>query len=173
MKSHAYPHFEPLAHPFIKHRDHSSHFHGSRQDGDFQCKKCQIYVTSNPLVSGVLNRNHCPCCLWSRHVDLFQPGDRLSACKSLMKPIGLTLKRTRNKYGSEAGEIMLVHQCQACSFISINRIAADDVPQNILQVLNDSRNINILLLDDLMTRGIYLLKPVDSRLVHTRLFGNE
>jgi hypothetical protein len=47
----------------------------------------------------VRNRNHCPYCLWSRCLDLFRAGDRLSACKAPMQPVGLALKHTRKKYG--------------------------------------------------------------------------
>ena len=66
--------------------------------GDFRCAHCHVIVSSAHLLSGVQNRNHCPYCLWSCHLDLFAAGDRLSACKTPMRPIGLTMKRGRNKY---------------------------------------------------------------------------
>jgi hypothetical protein len=84
-------------------------------------------VSSAHLLSGVNNRNHCSYCLWSCHLDLFAAGDRLSACKAPMKPIGLTMKKSRNKYQRERrGELMLIHECVECRTLSINRIAADD-----------------------------------------------
>ncbi|WP_265181671.1 RNHCP domain-containing protein [Geomicrobium sp. JCM 19055] len=40
-----------------------------------------------PLENGSY-RNHCPSCLYSKHVDVI-PGDRASTCHSLMEPIDL------------------------------------------------------------------------------------
>src|SRR5512147_2229255 len=101
--------------------------------GDFRCAHCHALVSSAHLFSGVNNRNHCPYCLWSCHLDLFAAGDRLSACKAPMQPIGLTMKPGRNKYRPEAhGELMLVHACTGCGSLSINRIAADDDSQTVM-----------------------------------------
>src|SRR5512138_335612 len=104
---------------------------------DFRCKHCHAYVSTDPLLSGVNNRNHCPYCLHSRHLDLHEAGDRLSACKGEMKPVALTVKRTHNKYGNggnSRGELMLVHQCVECGKISANRIAADDIADFVLEI---------------------------------------
>src|SRR5688572_30731078 len=77
--------------------------------GDFRCARCRNIVSAAHLLSGVNNRNHCPYCLWSCHLDLFSAGDRLSACRGQMKPIGLTMKKGRNKYRLESGgELMLI-----------------------------------------------------------------
>ncbi len=97
-----------------------------QQQIGFDCMHCQHAVTSMIALSAVNNRNHCPYCLWSKHVDHFQAGDRLSACKMPMQPIGLTFKLQRNKYGNQLGELMVIHQCSGCQSLSINRIAADD-----------------------------------------------
>ena len=48
----------------------------------FRCEHCGAYVYTLPMIAGVNNRNHCPFCLWSRHVDYLKPGDRMSACKA-------------------------------------------------------------------------------------------
>ena len=103
--------------------------------GDFKCGHCHVMVSSAHFLSGVNNRNHCPYCLWSRHVDLSAAGDRLETCLGLMQPVGLTLKITPKKDSSAtAGELMLIHQCTGCGKLSINRIAADDDSQTILAV---------------------------------------
>jgi hypothetical protein len=47
---------------------------------EFKCGHCHAFVSMEPILSGVQNRNHCPYCLWSRHLDLYEAGDRLSAC---------------------------------------------------------------------------------------------
>ena len=107
--------------------------------GDFRCAHCRNLVSAAHLLSGVNNRNHCPYCLWSYHLDLFAAGDRLSACKGQMRPIGLTMKKSRNKYRLGArGELMLIHECIECRTLSINRIAADDIPESIMEVFQES-----------------------------------
>jgi RNHCP domain len=68
-------------------------------ENGFKCVHCHGFVSLASGLSGVRNRNHCPYCLFSRHLDLHAPGDRLSACKALMQPVGLTIKAVRKKYG--------------------------------------------------------------------------
>jgi len=48
---------------------------------DFFCENCGENVSGDGFT------NHCPKCLWSKHVDVF-PGDRKGSCNGLMKPIG-------------------------------------------------------------------------------------
>lgn len=106
-----------------------------RRFGDFECRHCRLVVSAAAEVSGVRNRNHCPYCLWSRHLDLRVPGDRLSACQGGMRPVGLAFKRRHKQYASaQPGELMLVHQCQACGHVSLNRVAADDGPARLWDV---------------------------------------
>ena len=113
----------------------------ARQFGDFECGHCRLRVSAEPLLSGVQNRNHCPHCLWSKHVDLLAAGDRLCACKGPMRPVGLARKRSNKKYApatEAAGELLLVHQCAACGAFSLNRLAADDSPPRLWDVFQDS-----------------------------------
>jgi len=138
-------------------------------NADFTCKHCGHYVSARTEVSGVVNRNHCPYCLHSRHVDLFEPGDRLCACKGVMAPIGLTVKRSRDKYASGLrGELMLVHRCTACGVFSINRIAADD---DAVRILNSLRWGSDEIMDHRQARKIRLLTNADLALVEFRLYG--
>jgi len=136
--------------------------------GDFKCAYCHVMVSSAHFLSGVNNRNHCPYCLWSCHLDLCTAGDRLSACKGRMKPVGLTMKHGRNKYRPDRrGELMLVHQCIECSALSINRIAADDDPSTILAIFqgsleNSNQNIGV---------EIILLSSRDGEDVYRQLYG--
>jgi predicted RNA-binding Zn-ribbon protein involved in translation (DUF1610 family) len=140
--------------------------------GDFVCGHCGTFVSVNVALSGVGNRNHCPYCLSSRHMDQFEPGDRLSACKARMEPIGLTFKRTAKKYtGHHQGELMLVHLCDDCGKVSINRIAADDSIEEILSVLERSAGLAADTRDLLDRNGVTLLDPAQADLVHQCLFG--
>ena len=84
-------------------------------NSDFTCAHCHNYVSAGPMLAGVHNRNHCPYCLWSKHLDQFKAGDRMAACKAPMQPIGLTMKYSHKKYASVSGsELMLVHICGGC-----------------------------------------------------------
>jgi len=142
--------------------------------GDFRCIHCGGPVSSLSQLSGVLNRNHCPYCLWSCHLDLFTSGDRLSACKGPMRPIGLTLKKNRNKYQSgPGGELMLIHECVDCCTLSINRIAADDDPATILSIFEESLSHGVSLQSRMISQGILLLTEEHAQLVHIRLFGRR
>jgi hypothetical protein len=140
--------------------------------GDFRCAHCHALVSSAHLLSGVNNRNHCPYCLWSCHLDLFAAGDRLSACKVPMKPIGLTMKRGRNKYRESRGELMLVHECTDCKTLSINRIAADDDSETIMAVFQESfalgQQMHILCLQ----HGIAILNQEHTEIVYSQLYGH-
>ncbi|HSL28651.1 MAG TPA: RNHCP domain-containing protein [Anaerolineales bacterium] len=140
--------------------------------GDFRCAHCHANVSSAHLLSGVNNRNHCPYCLWSFHLDLFAAGDRLSACKAAMKPIGLTMKRGRNKYQPDPrGELMLVHQCTDCGTLSINRIAADDDSERVLAVFQESWKLGQYMHALCREHGILMLSEYDMDVVRTQLYG--
>ncbi len=98
-------------------RSHFSRQHRSTRSGTevFKCRNCRRFI--GPLPSGGHHRNHCPFCLFSRHVDL-EKGDRLNVCGAKMRPIGY--------FQRPNGEYVLVHQCLGCDFERFNRIAADD-----------------------------------------------
>lgn len=84
----------------------------------FKCRKCNAFIGEPP--SGGRQRNHCPNCLHSLHVDLKTPGDRASECGSLMEPVATFFRAN--------GEQVLVHRCRGCGVERHNRIAADDNP---------------------------------------------
>ena len=142
--------------------------------GDFKCAHCHITVSSAHLISGVNNRNHCPYCLWSCHLDLYAAGDRLSACKAPMKPVGLTMKIGRNKYQRDGGgELMLIHQCTDCGTLSINRIAADDDSEIVLAVFEASLRLGYQIHILCQENGITMLETKDTKFVYTQLYGNQ
>jgi hypothetical protein len=140
--------------------------------GDFRCAHCRALVSSAHAISGVNNRNHCPYCLWSCHLDLYAAGDRLSACKAAMKPIGLTMKKSRNKYPREArGELMLIHECVECKALSINRIAADDDSDAVVSVFRESLALGQELRARCLQHGIANLDAENCEMVYTQLYG--
>jgi len=133
--------------------------------GGFKCSHCKRWVIINPYM-GTANRNHCPLCLWSKHVDI-QKGDREATCHGGMRPIGLTFKHEGQ---FKQGELMLVHECATCLKISINRIARDDTNEGILQVFASSKS-NRQLRVALKNAGIVLLTNQDKKEVDAQLFG--
>jgi hypothetical protein len=90
----------------------------------FKCGHCRAFI--GPTVSGGRHRNHCPLCLYSRHVDRGRPGDRACECRSLMEPSGLCTRRN--------GEQMIVHRCLGCGVDRVCRVAADDNPLTIMRL---------------------------------------
>lgn len=141
---------------------------------DFRCAHCKVIVSCAHLLSGVNNRNHCPYCLWSCHLDLYAGGDRLSACQGQMKPIGLTMKKGRNKYQREPrGELMLVHECVECKSLSINRIAADDDPGTVMEVFQTSLTLGTQIHAVFIQNGIDVLKAEDADIPYCQLYGRR
>ena len=138
----------------------------------FRCLQCNLLVTIAREQAGVNNRNHCPNCLWSLHVDLKRPGDRKANCHSRMQPIGLTLKKTHKKYEASAlGELMLIHRCAKCGKFSINRIAADDSAGQLYQLYCQSFNLDTELRSQLAAQGVIALEASDLTAVYSQLFG--
>lgn len=77
---------------------------------DFECGHC------GRAVRGTGYTNHCPRCLWSRHVDVL-PGDRLAECGGLMEPVGVLF---------EGGEYTLAQRCVECGRMWRNRTSPGD-----------------------------------------------
>src|SRR3954454_14876066 len=75
---------------------------------------------------GTRHRNHCPTCLWSRHLDDRTPGDRSADCGAAMEPNAISVRGD--------GEWILVHRCTACGQIHLNRSAGDDNPLMLLRL---------------------------------------
>jgi hypothetical protein len=142
--------------------------------GDFVCLACHNFVSAEAALSGVHNRNHCPYCLSSRHLDLYEAGDRLSACKSRMRPMALALKKTGKKYNqTNQGELMLIHLCDECGKLSINRIAADDDTGTVLEIFESSLKLNAGIQSLLSQAEITILEAGDGHLVRERLLGRS
>ena len=69
------------------------------------------------------------------------------------------------------GELMLIHECEACGAVSINRIAADDNNAMILDVFEESVWNVAPINAHLAEAGIVPLALDDKPLVQLRLYG--
>ncbi len=94
----------------------------SEENAGFTCAHCRRQV--EPLTNGSY-RNHCPFCLWSRHVDT-RPGDRASSCRAMMEPVSIR----RSGKG-----LQLVHRCLGCGEVRVNRVAEQTVQPDDLENL--------------------------------------
>lgn len=81
-----------------------------RKEEDFTCAQCGCFV------KGTGYTNHCPKCLWSKHVDI-NPGDRGHNCGGMMRP-----KRTEGSTPS----YRIVHECEKCHVERIVDVSSSD-----------------------------------------------
>jgi hypothetical protein len=95
-----------------------------RMPSTFRCGRCRLDVSTD--APGTRHRNHCPNCLWSRHLDDQTPGDRGADCAGSMEPVGVSVRGD--------GEWVLVHRCGSCDAVSLNRIAGDDNPLTLMHI---------------------------------------
>ena len=96
-----------------------------KENAGFTCDNCGNEVL--PLTNGSY-RNHCPFCLYSKHIDIF-PGDRKETCGGMMKPVQLVYKTGKG--------YQIIHKCLRCRSESTNRIAEYSIqPDEIGELLN-------------------------------------
>lgn len=89
-----------------------------RKIENFTCGNC------GAKVKGTGYTNHCPSCLFSKHVDI-NPGDRLEPCGGLMEPVGLIL---------EKGKYVITHRCQICGQKRRNQAADNDSVEALVRL---------------------------------------
>ena len=81
-----------------------------RKKENFVCEKCGAVVKGNGYT------NHCPRCLWSKHVDI-NPGDRMCLCRGLMEPVEVVKK---------GDSFRVLHRCIRCGFQRWNKASEHD-----------------------------------------------
>ena len=89
-------------------------------DENFICENCGKEVTKAEYTA----RDHCPYCLYSKHVDI-NPGDRQNTCRGLLKPIGV--EKFKDTY-------KIIYKCTSCGQEHKNIIANDDDMQEIIRI---------------------------------------
>ena len=89
---------------------------------NFYCEKCRCEVIGNGYT------NHCPKCLYSKHVDK-NPGDREHTCLGLMQPTRVEKKRK---------DYILTHQCLKCREDKKCKLSKND---DFSQVIEISKNL--------------------------------
>jgi len=66
-----------------------------KKEENFVCEICEKEVVGSGY------RNHCPSCLYSLHVDVEVPGDRMSTCQGIMEPTGIE---------ESGGKFIIIHK---------------------------------------------------------------
>ena len=92
---------------------------------DFNCTHCGAVVHGNGYT------NHCPNCLWSRHVDN-NPGDRAATCGAMMPPIAIE---------ADGDRFIITHKCEKCGKIKRQRTADNDNMDAIIQLSQNKKFI--------------------------------
>lgn len=82
------------------------------RDENFICENCGTSVSKLNYTA----RDHCPNCLYSKHVDIL-PGDRQNTCLGLLKPIGIEKYKQTYK---------IIYKCIKCGELHKNIVANDD-----------------------------------------------
>lgn len=91
------------------------------RDEEFICENCGNKVSK----LGYSSRNHCPACLYSKHVDI-NPGDRAEECHGLLEPISVEIS-------SKKGYV-IIYKCKKCGKIRRNIAAKDDNMNKIIKL---------------------------------------
>ena len=92
----------------------------SKLDEEFICENCNKSVNKLNYTS----RDHCPYCLYSKHVDV-NPGDRNNECKGLLEPI--EIEKFKDTY-------KIIYKCKKCKELHKNIMANDDDMNLIIEL---------------------------------------
>ena len=94
-----------------------------RKIEDFVCEHCGMKVTGSGYT------NHCPRCLWSKHVDV-NPGDRKAACGGMMEPMRLE---------GSSPDYVIMHRCTRCNLERRNKVASLDDKEALLALAREPK----------------------------------
>ncbi|MFZ2152835.1 MAG: RNHCP domain-containing protein [Microgenomates group bacterium] len=72
-----------------------------RKIENFICGNCGNEVIGDGYT------DHCPKCLWAKHVDRIIPGDRESDCQGMMEPVGTEFRISNF-------EFQIKYECTKC-----------------------------------------------------------
>lgn len=90
-----------------------------RKIEDFTCEHCAAEVSGNGYT------NHCPECLWSKHVDVY-PGDREATCEGMMKPIEVI---------HQGKDVLVLHKCEGCEYVKKNKLSRSDNMETVIGIV--------------------------------------
>lgn len=86
------------------------------------CEVCGVKVTGDGYT------DHCPKCLWGKHVDQNIPGDRKSKCKGLMEP---------KRVIYEKGRYRIFYECVECGKEFWVKASKNDDREELMELINN------------------------------------
>ena len=86
----------------------------------FVCEHCGKVVKKASKTA----RDHCPFCLYSKHVDIL-PGDRANPCLGSLEPIGIEKFKQTYK---------IIYRCRTCGQVHKNIACTDDNPDLMIEL---------------------------------------
>ncbi len=98
-------------------------------DEAFICENCGKEVEK----LGYSCRNHCPYCLYSKHVDK-NPGDREENCHGMLEPIDIEINPKKG--------YVIVFKCIKCGATRKNKVAEDDNIELIYKIIESKKYKN-------------------------------
>ncbi|MDR0978584.1 MAG: RNHCP domain-containing protein [Lachnospiraceae bacterium] len=98
----------------------------SKNDDEFICENCGSKVEK----LGYTSRNHCPKCLYSKHVDI-NPGDRAETCHGMLEPVGIEINPKKG--------YIIVSKCKKCESVRKNKAADDDDIEKIIELSGNNK----------------------------------
>ena len=98
-------------------------------DESFTCENCNNEVQK----LGYTARDHCPYCLYSKHVDI-NPGDRACLCLGVLDAIGVEK--------GKKDTLKIIYKCRKCGMIKKNKMAIDDDYDLILKLSSNPIDIH-------------------------------
>ncbi len=97
----------------------------ARKIEDFKCEQC------GSMIKGDGYTDHCPNCLYSKHVDI-NPGDRENSCLGLMEPISVETK---------AGRQIIHYKCLKCGYRHQIKANMNDNYDRIVELSQNSLKV--------------------------------
>lgn len=95
-----------------------------RKIEDFVCAHCGVKVKGSGYT------DHCPVCLWSRHVDV-NPGDRASECGGMMEPVDVEMKD---------GQKVIHYRCVKCKMEHRVKALPEDNEEEVIRIIKERAN---------------------------------
>ena len=91
-----------------------------RKIENFICEHCGQKVTGDGYT------DHCPKCLWGKHVDAEIPGDRASKCWGMLEPVGAEYKSDKFK---------IHYKCNKCNHEFFVREGEGDDREKLMKLV--------------------------------------
>jgi len=89
----------------------------------FVCENCGHKVVGDGYT------DHCPKCLWGKHVDDEIPGDRASECRGLMEPVKTVVSMSDVSF-------QIIYKCTKCRHEFRVREGEGDERELLMKLLN-------------------------------------